>query len=241
MNLSEVLASASDAWALVAAHPMRWAAVLVIFLVAVESLTLVPYVGFVLKLSVAGIVVPQLIALFAEAAAGRPPSPTGLAGALSFSPSTMAVLVGAALLPFAAGILFLYAKDGLDGIQFFFGNMFRLKPPPAERMEQFKYVTTVVAIPFTLLAGAVVLQHLSGLAALTAALSAAVVHWLPVLVLSVLGLAFEWASVQLATSLPKPAAVVVGIGLLLAYLAFALAMTYTVSAKVYGLGGAKAP
>ena len=233
MNLSHFLSSASEAWGLLAAYPLRWAALIVVFLVVVESLTFIPYVGFVVKLVIASIVVPQIIAIFASASAGQAPSPAGLLGALTFPPSTVAVLIGASLLPFAAGIAFLYLKAGPQSIEFFFGNVFKTKPPSAEHFEQFKYVMQITALPFTLLAGAVVVKGLVGIAALSAALSAAIANWLPVLLLALLALAFEWSSAQLPTLLPKPAAVVVGIVLLVAFLAWTFALTYTVSAKVF--------
>ena len=234
MNLSEFLSSASEAWALLAAYPLRWAVLIVVFLVVVESLTFIPYVGFVVKLAVAGIVVPQVVVLFAAASLGHAPSPTGMVGAFSFPPSTMAVLMGASLVPFALGIIYLYLKGGSSAVEFFFGNMFTTKPPSASQFEQFKYVMQIAALPFTLLAGAVVIKGLTGLAAVSAALVAAVTNWLPVLLLALLALGFEWSSAQLSAVLPKPAAAVVGIVLLVAYLAWSFAITYTVSNRVFG-------
>lgn len=234
MNLSEFLRAAAEAWALLAVYPFRWVAVVIVFLVLVESLMLIPYVGFVVKLAVAGIVVPQVVYLFAEASRGQAPSPLGLMGAFSISPSTMVVLVGASILPFAVGILFLYFKGGAPAIEFFFGNMFKAKPPAAAQFAQFKYVMQVMAIPFTLLAGAVAVKGLAGGSALAAALSSAVTNWLPVALLALLALAFEWSSALLPSVMPKPAAALVGIVLLLGYLAWSFAVTYTVSAKVFG-------
>jgi hypothetical protein len=214
-------------------------AVVVVFLVAVESLMFIPYFGFVIKLAVAGVVVPQVVAMFAGAAHGQTPGPMGMLGAFSFPPSTLAVLVGAALIPFAVGVLFLYANGGAQSIEFFFGNVFTTKPPSAAQFAQFKYVMQLMALPFTLLAGAVVVKGLVGLAALSAALSATVANWLPVLLLALLALAFEWSSAQLPSVLPKPAAVVVSLVLLVVYLAWSFAITYTVSARVFGPPAAK--
>ena len=234
MDFFDFLSSASSAWALLSAYPLRWALIVVVFLVAVESLTFIPYAGFVIKLAVAGVVVPHVIALFSQAAAGQPPSPVRLLEAFAYPPSTLAVFVGASLLPFAVGIAFLYVKGGRQAIEFFFGNMLRTKPPPKALFERFKYVTQVVALPFTFLAGAAVIKGLSGLAALSAALSAAVLNWLPILLLALLALAFEWSSAHLPSVLPKPAAVLVGIVLIVAYLAWSFAITYTISDKVFG-------
>lgn len=233
MNLTESILAASDAWALLAEYPLRWTALIVAFLLIVEALTFIPYIGFVVKLAVASIVVPQVITMFAAASEGHAPSPAGMFGALSLSPSTMAVLMGAALLPFTLGIIFLYLKGGSQAIEFFFGNMFKSKPPSAALFEQFKYVMQFAAVPFSLLAGAVAIKGLAGPAALSAALIAAITNWVPVVLLLLLSLAFEWSSAQLAAVLPKPAAVAVGITLLVAYLAWSFALTYTISARVF--------
>ena len=239
MNLPEFLSAASAAWSLLATDPWRWLLVVLVFLVAVESLMFIPYVGFVVKLSVAGIVVAQVIAIFAAAATGQSPSPTGMLSAFSLPVSSQFALASAALLPFAAGILFLYIKGGPPAIEFFFSNMFKTKPPSPEQFEQFKYVMQAVALPFTFLAGAVVIKGLSGFAAISAALSAVVTNWLPVLLLGLLAVAFEWTSAHLPSLMPKGAAALLGGVLLVAYLAWSFALTYTVSAKVFAPPTAK--
>lgn len=233
MNLAEFLSAASDAWSLLAADPWRWLAVVLVFLVAVESLMFIPYVGFVVKLAVAGVVVAQVIAIFAAAASGRAPSPDALLSAFSLPLSSQLALAGAAVLPFAVGALFLYVKGGPSAVEFFFGNMFRTKPPSPELFVQFKYVMHAVALPFTLLAGAVAIKGLSGFAALTASLAAAAANWLPVLLLGLLALAFEWFSAQLPTFMPKGPAALIGGVLLIAFLAWTFALTYTVSSRVF--------
>lgn len=239
MNLGALLAAHADAWALLAAHPWRWLAVVVVFLVAVESLMLIPVVGFVLKLAVAGLVVPQIVAMFGAAALhGEAPGVPDLLGAFSWPGSTMAVLVAAAWVPFALGIAFLVAKGGRPAAAFFFGNVFTTPPPPAALFTQFKTVMQLAAVPFTLLAGAVVVQGLTGFAALQAGWAVAWANPLPVLLLAALGLALEWVLSALSAVLPKPVAAVLGIGLLVAGLLWTLALTYTVSARVFAGGAA---
>lgn len=237
MNLSECISAAGQAWELLAAYGIRWLVIITVFLVIVEGLMLIPFVGFLVKLAVAGILLPQIVALFAQAAQGHAPNPTGLLGALSFSPSTMVVLAGAAILPFAVGIGFLYLKGGVPAIAFFFGNILKDKPPAEADFLLFKYVIQLAAIPFTLLAGAVGVKGLAGLEALTTTLSATLSHWLPVLLLALFALAFEWASGQLTSFLPRSVAAVVGTALLFVYLAFTFAYTYTVSERVFASSG----
>jgi hypothetical protein len=233
VNFPEFLSAASEAWGLLAAYSFRWLLVVLVFLVAVECLTFIPYVGFVVKLAVAGVVGAQVVAIFAAAAAGQSPSPTGMLSAFSLPIKSQVALAGAALLPFAVGTLFLYFKGGLSAVEFFFGNMFKTKPPSPEQFEQFKYVM-LAAFPFTYLAGAVVIKGLSGFAAISAALAAAVTNWLPVLLLGLLALAFEWSSAHLPSLMPTGAAALLDGVLLVIYLAWSFAITYTVSVKVFG-------
>jgi hypothetical protein len=234
MNLAEFFSAASAAIGLLAAHPLRWLGVVLAFLVAVESLMFIPYVGFALKLAVAGVVGAKVIAMFAAATAGAAPSPAHLLSAFSLPASAQLVLAFGAVLPFAAGMIYLYFKAGPSAIEFFFGNIFKVKPPAKELFVQSKYVMQFFALPFTLLAGAVVLKGLSGFGALSAALAAALANWLPILLLGLLGLAFEWSSVQLPSFMPKWVAGAVGGVLLVLFLGWSFAVMYTVSAKVFG-------
>jgi len=233
VNLPEFLNAASDAWSLLAAYPLRWLAVVLVFLVAVECLMFIPYIGFVVKLAVASVLIAQVIAIFAAAAIGQSPNPAGMLSAFSMPIGTQVVLAGAALFPFFAGIAFLYLKGGPQAIEFFFGNILKTKPPSPAQFEQFKYVMQLVSLPFTFIAGAVVIKGLVGMDALSAAAVAAAANWLPVLILGVLALAFEWSSVQLPLIMPKWAAAIVGGVLLAVYLAWTFAITYSVSAKVF--------
>ena len=232
MNLLEFWSAACDAWSLLAAFPLHWLAVILVILIAVESLMFVPVVGFVIKLAVAGVVVAQVIAMFGLAAAGQSPSPLGLISGFSLPLGAQVALALAALLPFFAGMLFLYFKAGPQTVKFFFGNLFKIKPPSPEQFVQLKYVMHLAALPLTFLAGAVVIKGLSGFAAVSSAIVAAVNNWLPIFLLFLLALAFEWLSEKLPTFLPRSAAAAVGGILLVAYLAWSLALTYTVSARV---------
>lgn len=234
MSLPEFLTAASAAWSLLATFPLSWLLIVLVFLIVVESLMFIPYAGFVVKLSVAGILAGQIIAIFAAAAVGQSPSPVALIFAFSLPLAAQLALAGSALLPFAAGILFLYIKGGPPAIAFFFGNVLKAKPPSRELFEPFKYLMHVLALPFTFLPGAVVIMGLSGMAAISAALAAAVANWLPVLLLGLLAVGFEWCSVRMPPSrLPKAVAVLLFGVLLIAYLAWSFALTYTVSAKVF--------
>ncbi|NJN00570.1 MAG: hypothetical protein HC793_02835, partial [Aquincola sp.] len=134
---------------------------------------------------------------------------------------------------------FCYFTEGPRSVDFFFGSVFSDEPPAAAAFERAKYVMQLVALPLTLLAGAVVIGGLSGLAAVAAALRAGATHWRAVVVIGVMALAFEWASARLPMPAFKPAAVALTVVLLVMFLAWAFAFTYAVSARVFGLTSAE--
>ena len=229
-----MLDAVSEAWSLLRSHPLRWIGVIVLFLVAVEALMFIPYVGFVLKLAVASVLSAHVLGLFARAAVGEPPNPLSLFSAFAMPSVQMATLVIATLLPFAIGVLYLELKAGPASIEFFFGNILKVKPPPIELFVQFKYVLQLVGLPFMFVAGAVVLKGLSGAAAFATALSGAATNWLPILLFGMFAVAFEWLSGELPQFLPGLAAVLVSVALLFTVLALSFAFTYTISARALG-------
>jgi hypothetical protein len=233
VSFSEFLIAVSEAWALLAAHPLQWLAVFAVFLVAVESLMFIPYIGFVLKLGVAGVVMGQIAAMFAAAAGGQSPSPIDLLAAFDLPWPTQAALALAVVLPFVLATLYLYQRAGVPAIRFFFGNIFKTKPPTKALFLEFKYAMQIFALPFSLVAGAVVLKGLSGSVAVSLAVSVAIANWVPVLVLGLLALAFEWVSMELTSLLPKTVAAGLGILLLVVFMAWSFAVTYTVSARLF--------
>ena len=233
MTFPQFLSTVSQALRLLATYPFRSLAVALVFLVVVEAFMFIPYVGFVLKVALAAVIGAQALAIFAAAAAGRGPSPAGFLSAFSLPATAQAALVFGGLVPFAAGMLFLYVKAGPTALEFFFGNIFEAKPPAQNLFIQMKYIMLLFGLPFTFLAGAVVLKGLSGFAAISAALTAAVSNWLPILLLALITLAYEGMSVQLPAFMPKLAATVVSGLLLLLFVAWSFAIVYTVSARVF--------
>jgi len=233
--LSEVLSAVTQAWALLIAHPAQWLFVVATFLVAVEALMFIPYVGFVVKLAVAGVVSAGIFALFASASGGNSPNSLTLISSFSLPWAMQATLAFATILPFAVGVLYLYLKGGPASIHFFFGNILKAKPPARELFVQFKYVMLAVALPLTLMPGVVILSGLSGVAAVLAALAAATVNWLPLLLIGTMTFAFEWVSAYLPALMPKAAAVAITGLLLLAFLAWSFAINYTVSTRALGV------
>jgi hypothetical protein len=151
----------------------------------------------------------------------------------SFPRPTQVVLAAAAVVPFLLATLYLYLRAGVPATRFFYGNIFKTKPPIKELLLEFKYAMQLFTLPVSLVAGAVVFKGLSGWPAITVALAAAQANWVPVLLLGLMVLGFEWLSIQLTSILPKPIAAVLGIGLMVLFMTWSLALMYTVSLRVF--------
>ena len=233
MTLVQCLQAAIDAAALLGAHPFHWLAVVLTFLVAVEALMLIPRVGFVLKIGVAGIATAGVMSLFAGAAAGTPPSALGWLAAFTRPVGQQAVLALAGLLPFAVGLAYLRGALGPEGTRFFFGRIGRDAPPPKPAFLRFKFVMQAASLPLTWITGAVVLKGLSGLSALSAALGALVPHALALGLVGVMAMAFEALAAQPPAWLPKPVALAGSLVAVVLFLGWSFALLYTLSARVF--------
>jgi hypothetical protein len=148
---------------------------------------------------------------------------------------TQAALAGAALVPFLLGLVYLYQRAGAEPPRFFFGNIFKLKPPTKDLFLEAKFAMHILALPFYLVTGAVVLKGASGWSAVALALSAAQANWVPILLVGLMALSFEWLSMQLTSWLPKAAAATFGIVLMVLFMTWSFAVMYTVSVRVFGI------
>jgi hypothetical protein len=231
----EILHCAAQALALLAAQPWRLLLATAVFLAVAEVLMLIPRVGFVLKFCVASLLAAQMLVLFRVAAMGEPASLRVLLDAVYLPPSSMLVLFGCALLPFFIGLSYFALTRRADGLRFFFGNVFRLKAPEAKYFLVFKIVMLVASIPFTYVAPAMVLKGLEGGNALEQGLVAALLYWPSLLAIMLISAAFEFCLGRLPAILPRKPAAVLSIALLLLFMAFMFAFTYTLSMKAFGL------
>ncbi|WP_374673265.1 hypothetical protein [Ideonella sp.] len=197
MNLADIARLVAEAAQLLAAHPLHWAVVVALFLVTVEALMFLPWVGFVLKLTVSSLLACQMVALWLAAAGGLAPAPQALFQGLGRPWSALWALWGAALIPFLAGMAFLAASRDRAHLRFFFGRVLRDPAPPAGTFFRLKLVMQLCALPFTFVAGAVLLAGLGGTAAWTRSAQLAAVHPLPLALLLAFGLCQEWAAMRL--------------------------------------------
>ncbi|WP_431258389.1 hypothetical protein ACQ86G_28400 [Roseateles chitinivorans] len=229
------MSAAMEAWALLGAYPLRWLAIALVFLVVVEATMFIPRVGFTLKLALASVFGAQIVALFHGAAQGAVPSVFDLWRGLALPADGLAVLVVGTLIPFAAGLIYLRVVNGPASLRFFFGSVVRDKPPKEREFVRFKYVMQLASLPFTWLAGTVVLLGLGGVPAMSTALAAARFSWEGVVLLGVMGIVFEWAAVALPRRLPRVAGIALVSVMLVGYLLWSFALLYTLSVKALTL------
>lgn len=235
MTALDVLESAAAALALIGAAPWQLLLATAIFLVVAEGLMFVPRAGFVLKLCVAAVLAVQVLAMCRVAALGEPPPLSILLDASYLPPATMLVLWACGLLPFALGIAALALTGKKERIPFFFGNVLRDPPPAPRDFFLFKTVMNVAAAPFTFVTPGVVLKGYIGWNALEQGLLAALLYWPAPLALLGLSLAFEALLSGMHKVLPRRVGAPLTLALLVAFLLFVFAFTYTLSARAFGI------
>jgi hypothetical protein len=235
MSALDILRSAAEALSLLAAFPLRLLLATLVFILVSEALMLIPRVGFLLKFCVASLLAAQMLVIYRVAAMGELPRLRILFEAVYLPPSSMLVLFGCALLPFFIGLSYFAFARRADGFRFFFGNVFRTKPPEAKHFLVFKIVMLVTAIPFTYVAPAMVLKGQIGGNALEQGLVAGLLYWPSLLAIMLISAAFEFMMGRLPAALPRKVSAALSIPLLVLFLAFVFAFTYTLSMRAFGL------
>lgn len=235
MSALDIFRSAAEAFGLLAAFPLRLLLATIVFIMVSEALMLIPRVGFVLKFCVASLLAAQMLVVLRVAAMGEVPKLRILAEAVYLPPSSMLVLFGCALLPFFIGLSYFALTRRADGFRFFFGNVFRNKPPEAKHFLVFKIIMLVMAVPFTYVAPAMVLKGQIGGNALEQGLVAGLLYWPSLLAIMLLSAAFEFMMGRLPAVLPRKVAATLSIPLLVLFMDFLFAFTYTLSIRAFGL------
>jgi hypothetical protein len=239
MTAADMLQSAAAAFALLCAFPWRLLLATALFLVVAEGLMFIPRAGFVLKLCVAAVLAVQVLAMLRVAALGEPPPLAILLDASWLPPASMLVLWLCALVPFALGLAVLAADGRRQEIGYFFGNVLRDAPPSPRAFFAFKMAMHVAAAAFTFVAPGIVLKGFIGWNALQQGLVAALLNWQAPLALMLLALAFDafvtWLPRIAPPQWPKAIMAVATLVLLLFFVLFMFAFTYTLSAGAFGI------
>lgn len=235
MALADILQAGAAAIALLGTFPWRLLLATAIFLVVAEGLMFIPRAGFVLKLCVASLLAVQLLAMFRVAALGEPPPLAILLDASYLPPASMLVLWLCALVPFALGLAVLAAAGPRSGVRYFFGNVLRDAPPSPRAFLLFKAVMHVAAAAFTFVAPGIVLKGYIGWNALEQGLVAALLYWQAPLAVLLLSVGFDAFATWLPKVIPARTAGIVTLVLLLFFVLFLFAFTYTLSAGAFGI------
>jgi hypothetical protein len=239
MSAQDILQSATAAFALLCGAPWRLLLATALFLVVAEGLMFVPRAGFVLKLCVGAVLAVQVLAMLRVTALGEPPPLAILLDASYLPPASMLVLWLCALVPFALGLAVLAADGRRREIRYFFGNVLRDAPPSPRAFFVFKMAMHVAAAAFTFVAPGIVLKGHIGWNALQQGLVAALLYWQAPLVLMLLSVAFDafatWLPGILPPRWPRAFGAAVTLVLLLFFVLFMFAFTYTLSAGAFGI------
>ncbi len=234
ISVAEIGRSARHALDLLAAYPLRWLLLIIVFFVAVESLMFVPYIGFVAKIALAGLLGAQMLVLFSNAASGQPPRPGHLFRVFSLPPSAQLVLVLTALFPVIVALAYLVAQGGgLHSIAYFFGNILATKPPAIDAFFIFKIIMYVAILPLTFIPAAVVLRGLTGAGAVTEGVRAAVRNWPAALAYLAPAILLEWLIVKLPVFLPRTTVAVLAVVAAVLFVAWSFSFLYALSARVF--------
>ena len=235
MTLKQIRAAASEAIQLLSKNTFAWLAAILIFLILSEGMMFIPYVGFLVKLLVASLLAAGIIGMFWHASTSANPKLGEVFSGFKLPIAGQITLFVSVAIPFAIGIVYLYAQAGQLGVAYFFGNILRDKPPAKDLFVAFKTIMYLVATPLVFVGAAVVLKRLSGFEAFKVAIGAALRHWQAIFILLVMNLTFEQVLVITAEVMPEVTTVIVTVSLLLLYIAWSSAFTYTLAVRALSL------
>lgn len=230
LSLADIGAAAREAFALLAAYPLRWIGITLLFLLCVEPLAFIPYVGFAVKLAVATILSAQMLRLARQSAIGEPPSLQTLWAAHRMPLAKMAILTLAAWFMLACAMVWLGLIAGASSVQFFFGNLLTAAPLSTGLFFQVKVVMYLVATTLLFLSPILVLTPTPAGDALPLALKAAAGNLPLLLVWMLINIGAELAMLYLASLGVMGAAV--SIALTVPVLMWGFAFSYTTTYRV---------
>ena len=208
-----------------------------LFFMVVNALTLVPFIGYVLRQLVFAVLGGQILVMLSEAAAGRQVRLRTLGGAAELPVSSFVLLAGAALFPFIAGLVVLAAGDSSHTVvPFFIGNMYMMRPPEVAEFFKLNVVMQVASAPFAFLGYFICVQREAASSAWRRAFSLACdkSHILAVFLVANLGLEYA-ADFRTGSSLNDAVCVVVFI----AFGLFQIALAFAIPARSEGAARAR--
>ena len=230
LTLKDIAESVLAAFSLLKAYPLRWLGFALLFLLCVEPLMFIPYVGFAIKLALSSLFAAQMLVLGSEAAAHKAPSVKTLLAAFRIAPPKLTLLVLTTWTMFAIGIAWLWFTDGDASVGYFFGNILVDAAPSTRSFTQFKLVLFAAGTLFSFVAPVIVLTSTPSTDVLPLAFKAAIAN-VPLIVVSlVIDAGFELATIQLGLMGGVGAAL--SLGLLLLSVMWGFVFAYTSSSRV---------
>jgi hypothetical protein len=235
LSFAEFLAAVRQSFVLPSRHPLRWLAFTILFLVVVEATSLVPYVGFLIKITVASLMVRQWMQLLADVDAGGLPRLNRLFGGFNRPFSELWPLLAAGLIPLAFGIAFLMlAGRGWHDVAFLFGVLGESSPLDYGRFVMFKAVMYAIALPLVFVATGIAVYNQRGLVVIYESIVVTSRNWLVMVFVLFVEIAFELVQWQLSVQAPRGLAVMALIASSILFFAWTLSFSYALSVAAYG-------
>jgi hypothetical protein len=234
LSYAEFLAVLRKSFALPTRYPLRWLALTILFLIAVEATSLVPYVGLFIKITLASLMVRQWMQLLADVDAGRLPRLCRLFGGFNRPFSELWPLLAAGLIPLAFGIAFLLLAGRGRDVAFLFGALGESSPPDYGRFVMFKAVMYTVALPLVFVATGIAVYNQRGLVVIYESIVVASRNWLVMVFVLFIEIAFELVQWQLSVQAPRHLAVMALIASSILFFAWTLSFSYALSVAAYG-------
>ncbi len=235
MGFAEIFRRLRHALDLLAAWPFRWFGIALLLLLIVESLMLLPVIGFSLKVMLTALFSAALMPLFAAADRGQAPRFSALFGFYRIPLSGLLALVVAAAIPFAAGLALTAWQAGPESVAFFFSSVLVMEPPSQAVFQSFKTSLYLFSMPFIFVPVAVTLKGLGGWVALRESVRAAATHWRVPVLFFLFSFAYELLMARLPEFFPLVGVIVVALVLVPFFVLAMLAFTYELGKAALGL------
>jgi len=236
MSFAEIFQRMKSGLLLLAAHPFRWFGIALLLLVIVESLAMLPLVGFSLKVILTALFSAALMCAFAAVDRGEAPRFRHLFGFLRLPATGWLAIVIAAVLPFAAGLALTAWQAGADSVRFFFSSLLVMEPPSQAVFQSFKTSLYLFSMPFVFVPVAVALKGLGGWPALRDSVRAAAAHWRVPVLLFLFSFGYELLMARLPEFFPLAGVIVVALVLVPFFILSMLAFTYELGLKALDTG-----
>jgi len=233
LSFYEVMNSMALSCRLLLRHPVRFSLMTVLLLVCVESLMLLPVIGFSLKIALAGLLMGQFILLLALAEQGQTPGVFGLLKAFKLPLMTQMVLMLFALIVFFGGLSLLLPLENREFFSFFFSRLGSVSVPGRTSFMHFKIVMILLNAGFFYVSATLVLYKLPISKAIGVAMKAALINWKVLIISILLNFSVELLQQWLVDAFSLPVSSLIVAPIILLLVMWTISFHYVIARQTY--------